>query len=181
MINNSRIRNVRHPFPILETLHTTETLGKVRLKNLYLNWNGENIEEIRAKHEKNPYTIRVGTPATDEKMKGDRIYFILHYLSFNPIDKKIEIRDLVTRRITEKLFIGQTTQEGEYKDYKMFVDGNIIADDIFSKKYPSLKDKPLAKLVLDLMNKVDKQTIEIQQLKAQIKNSPIYKKQHNQI
>ena len=55
MINNDKVRNVQRKFPIIEGMANGETLGKIRLKNLYPKWNGENVNDIKAKHDKNPY------------------------------------------------------------------------------------------------------------------------------
>mgnify|MGYP003639739232 FL=1 len=80
MINNSKVRNVQVNYPIIEGLLNPETLGKIRLKNLYPQWNGESVNIIKDKHKKNPYTVRIGTPKTDSDFRDDRIYFISHYL-----------------------------------------------------------------------------------------------------
>ena len=79
----------------------------------------------------------------------------------------------------EKVYIGQTTQEAEYKDYSLFVNGNVIAEDILLKKEGELKGVPLSKLISKLISKVDQQSKEIQQLKAELKNEPIYSKHVN--
>ena len=176
MINNSKIQNCTVSFPAIQGLISTESLGKIRLKNIYQKWNGESITEIRERHEKNPYTLRTGTPVIDDQLKQDRIHLILHYLAFNPLSKKIEIRDLVSRRITEQLFVGQTTAEGEYKDYRVFIDGNVVVDDIYLKKYESIKHTPLGKIVVDLMSKVERLSSEIQQLKVKLNEQHIYRK-----
>lgn len=176
MINNSKIRNCKVTFPPIQGLSFTESLGKIRLKNIYQEWNGENITEIVNCHEANPFTLRTGTPVVDEQLRSDRMYLISHYIAFNPLAKKIEIRDLLSRRITEKLYVGQTTQEGEYKDYRVFIDGNVVADDIYLKKHESIKQTPLGKLLIDLIDKVDRQSAEIQQLKVKLSEQHIYTK-----
>lgn len=180
MINNSKIRNCTIPFPAIQGLVNAESLGKIRLKNIYQEWNGESIAEIRQKHENNPYTIRTGTPLVDEQLRNDRIYMVTHYMAFNPLAKTVEIRDLLSRRITDKLYVGQTTQESEYADYRVFVDGNIVADDVFLKKHDSIKNTPLGKLIVDLIAKVERQSAEIQQLKLKGSQQHIYTKQINQ-
>lgn len=174
MINGSKIRNCTVPFPAIEGLSTTESLGKIRIKNIYQKWNGQSITEIRQAHDNNPYSLRTGTPIIDNQLRNDRIYLITHYMAFNPLSKTIEIRDLLPRRITDKLFIGQTTQESEYKDYKLFVDGNVVADDLFLKNYESIKDIPVGRLLIDLMARVERQSIEIQHLKDKATNQHIY-------
>jgi hypothetical protein len=158
---------------------TTESLGKIRLKNIYQAWNGENIAQITQRHEANPFSVRTGTPVIDEQLRQDSIYLVTHYIAFNPLAKKIEIRDLVSRRVTDKLYVGQTTQEGEYKDYRVFVDGNAVVDDIYLKKHESIKDISVGKLLIDLISKVERQSIEIQQLKIKLAEQHIYTKQTN--
>jgi hypothetical protein len=176
MINNSKIRNCTVPFPPIQGLVNSESLGKIRIKNIYQSWNGESIAEIRQKHDNNPYTLRTGTPLIDDQLKNDRIHMVTHYMAFNPLAKTIEIRDLLPRRITDKLFVGQTTQEGEYSNYRVFVDGNVVADDVYLKKYESIKDIPLGRLMIDLIAKVERQSAEIQQLKLKLSEQHIYTK-----
>jgi len=175
MINNSRIQNCKIPFPAVEGLGLTETLGKVRIKNLYQKWNGENMNQIRDRHETNPYTLRIGMPAVDEKLKTDSIYFVLDYLSYNPLTKAVEQRQLVPLRVMEKVYIGQSIQEMEYKDYRLFVDGNAVVEDIYIKKYESLRDQPIGRLLVNLMETVDKLKLEVVDLKRQLKTQHIYK------
>lgn len=179
MINNDKVRNVQVNFSPITGLSSNGTLGKIKLNNLYTQWNGENVNEIKSKHKNNPYQVRIGTPNTDERLKQDRIYFISDYLSYNPITQDIEKRDIISRRMMEKVYIGQTTQEAEYKDYKLFVDGNVVAEDIVLKKVGSIQGVPLTKVISKLIDKVDAQSKEIQQLKAQLKSKPIYSKQSN--
>jgi len=175
MVNNSRIQNCKINFPAVEGLGLTETLGRVRIKNIYQSWNGESINQIKDRHESNPYTLRIGIPAIDERLKGDSIYFILDYLSYNPLTKDVEKRQLVPLRNMEKLYVGQSLQESEYKDYRLFVDGNVVVDDIFLKKYESLKDQSIGKLLINLTNTVEKLKLEVINLKRQLKPQHIYK------
>ena len=176
MINNDKVRNVQRKFPIIEGMANGETLGKIRLKNLYPKWNGENADEIKAKHDKNPYLVRIGTPNTDQRLRGDRLYFVSHYLSFNPITQDIETRDIISRRVMDKMYIGQTTLEGEYQNYKLFVDGNVVAKDLYLTSSDQTKDTSLTKLVVRLLDKVDQLSKEVVQLKAKLKTRPIYTK-----
>ena len=179
MINNSKVRNVQKKFPPIEGLANGETLGKIRLKNLYPKWNGENVNDIKAKHDKNPYLVRIGTPGTDNQLKNDRIYFISHYLSYNPITQDIEDRDIITRRVMDKLYVGQTTLEGNYDNYKMFVDGNIVANDMFLTQSDKISKTSLTKLVVKLLDRVDQLSKEVAQLKVKTKTKPIYTKDSN--
>ena len=179
MINNEKVRNVQVPFSPISGLTMNGTLGKIRLNNIYTQWNGESVKDIKLKHKSNPYQVRIGTPNTDQQLKQDRIYFISDYLSFNPISQDIEKRDIIARRLMEKVYIGQTTQEAEYKDYSLFVNGNVVAEDLILKKEGDIQGVPLTKLLNRLIAKVDQQSKEIQQLKAQLKNEPIYSKHVN--
>jgi hypothetical protein len=175
MINNSKFQNCSVSFPAIEGLGLTETLGKVRIKNIYQTWNGENINQIRDRHESNPYTLRIGMPAVDERLKNDSIYCILDYLSYNPLTKNVEQRQLVPLRNMEKLYIGQSLQEAEYKDYRLFVDGNAVVDDLYLKKYESIGDQPVGRLLVNLMDTVEKLKLEVVDLKRQLKTQHIYK------
>ena len=176
MINSSKIRNCTRPFPVIEGLANTESLGKIRLKNIYQKWNGENITQITQYHQTNPFSIRTGTPLIDQQLKNDCVYLVTHYMAFNPLSKNIEIRDLIPRRVTTKLYVGQTTQESEYEDYQAFVDGNLVVDDIYLKKYENIKYIPIGKIINDLMSKVDRQSVEIAQLKVKMAEQHIYTK-----
>lgn len=175
MINNSVIRNCTVSFPPIQALVNEHALGKILIKNVYQPWQGENINQIRNKHEENPYSLRIGMPSTDQQLKGDAMYFILHYLSYNPITKDIEKRELVPYRNMDKLYIGQSLEEKHYKNYKMFVDGNVIADDIYLKKNDNLKDVSLTQILTNLISKVEKLQLEVADLKRQLNNKPIYK------
>tara|TARA_R110000851_G_C12863528_1_gene544231 strand:+ start:101 stop:640 length:540 start_codon:yes stop_codon:yes gene_type:complete len=179
MINNDKVRNVQVPFSPISGLSMNGTLGKIRLNNIYTQWRGESVKDIKLKHKSNPYQVRIGTPNTDQQLKQDRIYFISDYLSYNPISQDIEKRDIIARRLMEKVYIGQTTQEAEYKDYSLFVNGNVVAEDLILKKEGDIQGVPLTKLLNRLIAKVDQQSKEIQQLKAQLKNEPIYSKHVN--
>lgn len=175
MINNSKIQNCKINFPAIQGLGLTETLSKVRIKNVYQSWQGENMNEIRARHESNPFTLRVGMPTEDERLKNDSIYFILQYLSYNPVTKDVEKRQLVPLRNMEKIYVGQSLDEKSYKDYRVFVDGNVVADDVYLKKYESLKTQPLGRIIVNLIETVDKLKIEVAQLKRKQNQQHIYK------
>ncbi len=177
MINSSTIRNCTIPFPVVEglTSYNPNVLGKIKIKNIYQHWNGQNMPTIKKQHEDNPYMIRIGKPSIDEGLRNDPAYFILHYLSYNQITKDIERRELIPLRNMEKIYVGQSLDEAKYKDYRMFVDGNVVADDLFLKKYEGLDGQPLGKIVLQLVETVEKLRIEMAQLKRNIKTSTIYR------
>jgi len=176
MINNDKVRNTQIPFKPIEGLATGETLGKIRLKNIYTSWNGESVFDIKAKHDTNPYLVRIGTPNTDDKLRSDNIYFISHYLAYNPITQDLENRDIISRRVMEKLYVGQSTQEGEYDNYNVFVNGSAVLEDLYLYKNENLKDKSLSNVITRLLDRVDQLTKEVAQLKAKVKTQPIYTK-----
>lgn len=176
MINNSKVRNVQKAFPILEGVQNPNTLGKIKLKNIYPQWNGENVNDIKDKHDTNPYIVRIGTTQTDDQLRSDRLYFISHYLSYNPITQGIEHRDIISRRVMDKLYIGQTTEEAYHPNARLYVDGSIMAHDMFFTKSNKLKQQSITRVVLDLLDKVDQLTKEVAQLKAKVKTPPIYRK-----
>lgn len=176
MINSSTIRNCTIPFPVVEglTSYNPSVLGKIKIKNIYHQWTGQNMPTIKQNHADNPYMLRIGKPSVDETLKNDPAYFILHYLSYNQVTKDIERRELIPLRNMERIYIGQSLDEVKYKDYRAFVDGNIIADDIILKKYEALEDQPLGKLLVHLIETVEKLKIEVAQLKRNTKTSTIY-------
>ena len=175
MINSDKIQNCKVDFPAIQGLGLSETLSKVRIKNVYQLWQGESMNTIRENHENNPYTLRIGIPTEDERLKNDSIYFVLQYLSFNPVTKDVEKRQLIPLRNMEKVYIGQSLDEKLYKDYRLFVDGNVVAEDIYLKKYESIKNQPLGRIVVDLIETVNKLKTEVAQLKRKQNTQHIYK------
>lgn len=174
MINNNVIRNVSRSFPAIQALVSEHALGKILIKNIYQGWQGENIKQIQQKHEHNPYNLRIGMPHTDEELKNDAMYFILNYLSYNPITKDIENRQIIPLRNTEKVYIGQSVDEKVYSNYKLFVDGDTVTDEIYLKKHEILRNKPIGDLLISLVDKVEKLQIEVINLKRQLNNKHIY-------
>ena len=173
MINNNVIRNCIKEFPALQGMVNEHALGKILIKNVYQGWQGESIKEISNKE--NPsYTLRIGMPKIDEELKNDSVYFILHYLSYNPLTKAIEKREIVPYRNTERLYIGQSIDEKYYKDYRLFVDGKAVVDDIYLKNYETLRDTSLGNLITNLTNKVEKLQQEVANLKRQVNSNTIY-------
>jgi len=171
MINSRLIRNVSMPFPIVESLTHAPLMHMVEIKSIYQQWNGESIEQIKHKAKENPYNIRIGLPRVDQQLKNDPKYFILGYLSYNPITKDIENREIATYRNMSKVFIGQSPDEYKFKDFKLFVDDNVIAKDfILSDDATSIKQ-----VIRHLAAKVEKLQEEVVYLKGQLKNETIYK------
>ena len=173
MINNSTIRNSTTSFPAIQGLINNQVLGKILIKNIYQKWQGESIEQIKQKHENNPYSLRIGTPNTDNQLRGDCMYFIPNYLAYNPFTKNIEKRELTDYRNTQTVYIGQSIDEQLYKDYKLFVNGNVVCDDIYLKN-TNMSQTPLSQLVISLINKVEKLQAELVEIKRQTKNANIY-------
>ena len=171
MINSKVIQNCTVPFPAIQGMSFSPLIKKVEIKNLYQKWQGESIHDIKQKHDENPYTLRIGLPKVDEDLKHDSIYFILSYLSYNPVTKDIENREIVTYRNTSKVIIGQSPDEYKFKQYKLFVDDNVVAKDfIFVDDEMSIRQT-----IMHLVSKVQKLQDEVFYLKSQTKNETIYK------
>lgn len=173
MINNSTIQNVKKSFSPIKGLRNEHVLGKILIKNIYQSWNGESISQIKQNHSDNPYTMRIGTPSVDNQLKNDSVFFILHYLSYNPLTKDIENRELVPYRNMEKMYIGQSLQEKEYSDYRLFVDGKAVMQDLYLTN--SNEEQSIAQLITNLTNKVEKLQSEVVNLRRQLNTSPIYR------
>jgi uncharacterized transporter YbjL len=174
MINNNTIRNCTAPFPVVQGLVNDHVLGKILIKNVYQGWQGETIKEISEKHLTNPYSLRIGTPATDEAVRGDRMYFIPEYMAYNPLTKEIEKRELVSHRHSSTVYIGQSVDEKIYKNYKLFVDGNVVVNDIVIKRFEDLQYTTVGEVLVDLMNRIEKLQSEIVELKRQSNSRHIY-------
>ncbi len=163
-------------FPPIEGMSNSPFLDKIRISNIYQQWNGQTIGEITESNKDNPFTIRIGLPHIDQQLKNDRIFFITNYKSYNPITKQIEERQIIPHRNTETVYIGQTVEEQDYKNYSLFTQKNIVADDLFLRKIESLKDKSISELILGLIEKVNKLQAKVNELTSTIgKSSTIYK------
>ena len=64
-------------------------------------------------------------------------------------------------------------------NYKMFVDGNIVANDMFLTQSDKISKTSLTKLVVKLLDRVDQLSKEVAQLKVKTKTKPIYTKDSN--
>lgn len=163
MINSSTIKNTTVNFPAIQGLAFSPLVKRIEIKNVYQQWQGESVEEIKSKAQENPYNIRIGLPRIDEQLRQDNMYLILSYLSYNPVNKDIENREIVTYRNTSKIIIGQSPDEYKFDNYKLFVDDNIVAKDyLFSDDEMSVKQT-----LLHLSNKIQKLQQEITILKQQ--------------
>lgn len=176
MINNEVIRNCTVPFPAIQGMVNDQVLGKIQIRNIYQGWQGENINQIKDKHESNPYSLRIGMPSTDKQLKSDSIFFILNYLSYNPLTKDIEKRELVPYRNMEKIYIGQSVDEKRFKDCRLYVDGTMLVDDLYIKQSELTSNNTVGELINNLVDKVEKLQLEVFNLKRQLNNNPIYTK-----
>ena len=172
MIPSRHIRNVSHSMPILSTMVGAPHLEYTNLRVMYQQWNGETIQEIRNKHKDNPYTLRIGTPNTDDQMRSDRALFIQSYLSYNPVTKDIEKRELIPYRNVEKVYIGQQTIEEKYfENYTAFVNGPLVAKDlVFLETKQSLMD-----VIAKLSTEIQTLQTEMANLRSQTQTQTIYR------
>lgn len=139
-------------------------MDKIKIKNFYPKWTGENITELQNKHDiKN--MLRVGTPLIDDELRKDRVFFILEFLSYNPVNSQIEKRILCPQRIMNKLYIGQSPDEEKYKDADVIINGKLVV-----KEFLSIKSTDDFK---HLNNKIKALESEITLLKARVRD--IYK------
>ncbi len=172
MIPSRNIRNARVATPILNMLVDAPFIEKAVLKAIYPQWRGESISEIREKHSDNPYRVRIGTPNTDTALQSDHAFFIQSYLSYNPVTKQLEKRELLPYRNVEKLYIGkQRVDEENYGEYSAFVNGPIVAEDlIFIGSKQSL-----VQVVQKLTEDIAELRVELHKLRSQTKTQPIYR------
>jgi hypothetical protein len=170
MIPTKSIKNVKVAAPILNLLVTNPYVEKAYIKTLYPQWKGETLSELREGGTSG--LIRIGTPNTDNNMRSDRLYFIQSYLSFNPVTKDVEKRELIPYRNVEKVYFGpQSLEEKSFNNYSAFVNGTIVAKDlILMDEKSSLKD-----IIKKLQQNIDILTKEVLNLKAQLQKQNIYK------
>lgn len=174
MISNNTIRNTTKVFPAIQVMTENHVLGKILIKNLYQGWRGESIPEIADRHEDNPYNLRIGLPATDESMKNDHMYFIINYLSYNPATKDIEQREIIPYRNMSKVYIGQSLDEKSYSDYGLFVNEKAVVEDLYIKGVDSLKDQTIGRVLVTMLQRIEKLQDEVVDLKRQLKTKHIY-------
>ena len=108
------------------------------------------------------------------QLKTDPIFFILHYLSYNPHTKDVEMRQIVPYRNTERIYIGQSLDETSYPDSKLLVDGTAVLDDVYLKNMEEYKNVPIGRLIEQLVQRVEKLQGEVLNLRRQLNNSHIY-------
>jgi hypothetical protein len=143
MIPTKHYKAVTTQTPLLNLLADGPYMDKAYIRTIHPQWKGESVPEIVEKYDHNPFVLRIGTPSTDASMINDRVFFISKYLAYNPTSKEIESRNLIEGRFIKKVYIGeQTVDEASHKDYKLFVNGKVVASDVlFLHTKESLVDK----------------------------------------
>lgn len=117
--------------PLLNLLTDGPYMDKVHIRTIHPQWNGDSVPEIIQKHSSNPFVLRIGTPTMDASIINDKMFFISKYTAYNPASKEIEARSLIEGRFVKKVYIGeQTVDEAAHKDYRLFVNGKVVATDI---------------------------------------------------
>lgn len=166
MISNN-IKKSKISFPAVESMGGPSFLGRIKLKNIYQGWRGETFKEIVDRSQHNPFTMRIGLPQTDKQMKEDRIFLFTKYLAYNPLTKQVEKRELIPLRNVEKIYIGHSPEEHQYSDYKLFVDGKVVLEDVIFKE-PNADLGHLTKTIRELQQKVEMLQKEVVNLKQMI-------------
>lgn len=159
---------VRNTSPI--SINDELTSNKLKIKSFYPNWSGESISEVERRHDIK-HMIRIGTPEMDKQMQQDRVFFILDYLAFNPLNTQIERRLLHPQRIMSKLYVGQSVEEERYKDASAIINGKLVAEEIVDlswskedlmKRINTLEaEMGLVKLIIDNIYKENEQTNKV--------------------
>ena len=172
MISGRNVRNSRTTAPTLSLLSNAPFLEKAPIKMLFPQWQGESVNVIRNTFTENPYRVRIGTPNTDEAMRNDCAFFMQSYLSYNPITKQLEKRELIPYRNVERIYIGeQRIDEEQYKDYTAFVNGNIIANDLILLE----SKQSIVEQITKLQQQVLQLQSEIVKLRSETKTQTIYR------
>jgi hypothetical protein len=76
----------------------------------------------------------------------------------------------------DKFYVGQSTLEGEYEECNVVVNGSAVLEDLYLYKHENLKYKSVSSIITKLLDRVDRLTKEVAQLKAKVKTQPIYTK-----
>lgn len=171
MISKS-IKKTKIAYPAIEGIGGPSFLGKILLKNLYQPWKGENFVEITKNAVGNPFNLRIGLPQTDKQLKDDRIFLFTKYLAYNPLTRQIEKRELIPLRNMEKVYIGQSPEEHQHTDYRLFVDGKAIVEDIVFKQ-PN--EGSLIEKINKLEEKIKILEYQVQKLTNNNQTTTIYK------
>ena len=164
------IGNVKVNAPILNLLVGNPYMDKVPIKNIYPEWKGESIEQLKQSRN-NPYVLRIGTPNIDERLRADHAFFIQSYLSYNPITKDIEKRELIPYRNVEKVYIGkQSLEEKTFREYSLFVNGIVMVKDMMTID----SRMSFTQTIKELQQTVDLLAKEVATLKLQLQKQTIY-------
>ncbi len=151
MISNNSIRNCSNTPPLVQNLTSDVLLGKTETRQLFSQWNGQPASELDRP------LLRIGNPNTDDQMRSDRVYTILHYLSFNPLNRLIELRHMMPQRTMNKVYIGQSLDESQYSSCSLQVDGSIAANDILIKDL----DDDSTKSLVEHLSRLTKELEEV--------------------
>lgn len=174
MIISNKIKRVKIPIPVAECLGGPSYIGKIKLKNLYQQWTGQTYTEIKDKHTTNPFNVRIGMPQTDKQLLNDRVFLFTRYLSFNPLAKQLENRELIASRNVEKIYIGHSPEEHLYGDYRLFVDGRAVVEDVVFKS-PKRRRESLLDVIDKLEQRIQNLEFELKKLKRNNESVAIYK------
>lgn len=171
MIRTKHYKALSVQAPLLNLLTDGPYMDKAYIRTIHPQWIGESVPEIIAKADHNPFVLRIGTPSMDESISNDKVFFISKYLAYNPASKEIESRNLIEGRFTKKVYIGeQTVDEVAHKDYRLFVNGKVVASDVlFLHTKESLVDK-----IRSLEQQMRHMQVEIAKIARQTNTQTIY-------
>lgn len=173
MIISKTIKRTKVPFPAAEGIGGPSFIGRIKLKNIHQDWKGENFQQIVDKGADNPFNIRIGVPQTDRQLKADRIFLFTKYLSYNPLSKQIEKRELIPLRNVEKIYIGHSPEEQNFPNCRLFVDGQVVVEDIAFKQ-PNSQIESLVQIIHELRSKVEFLEQQLQKLVNNNTTTTIY-------
>ena len=172
MISGRNVRNSRVQSPTINLLAEAPFLEKAPIKMLFPQWQGESVTTIKETFAENPYRVRIGTPNTDKAMRDDCAFFMQSYLSFNPITKQLEKRELISYRNVERVYIGeQRIDEEQYTDYAAFVNGRVIVQDVVILE----TNQSLVDTIAKLEQQVKQLQVEVAKLHNQTQTQTIYR------
>jgi len=174
MIISNNISRVKVPIPVAQCIGGPSYIGKIKLKNIYQQWSGQTYNEIKEKHTDNPFNVRIGLPQTDKQLLNDRIFLFTRYLSYNPLTKQLENRELIPSRNVEKVYIGHSPEEHLYGDYRLFVDGKVVLEDIVFKNTQKRRES-LIDIIVKLEERIQNLEFELKKLKRVNDPVAIYK------
>ena len=172
MIPGRNVRNSRVSVPTINMLADAPFLEKAPIKMLFPQWQGESVNTIRDTFAHNPYRVRIGTPNMDQAMRNDSAFFMQSYLSYNPITKQLEKRELIPYRNIERIYIGeQRIDEEQYDNYTAFINGNVVVNDVILLE----SKQSVVELISKLQQQVTQLQSEVTKLRSETKTQPIYK------